>query len=559
VDFVLTLHSHLPWVLHHGRWPHGSDWLCEAALDTYLPLVEQLRRLEHDGVPAPVTLGITPVLANQLAHPDFPSEFAHLLNERLAAAERAPAELAATGEAALIPLAGFWRDRLVRLGRLLEDLGGDLPGEFRRLERGGRLELISSAATHGYLPLLGRDESIRLQLEVGVREHERLFGRRPRGCWVPECAYRGRGPWAPPGARAVAERPGVEEYLAAAGYTFFFADAHLAAAGQPLGAYPDVPLGAERFDADRHDRTGSAVGAARRSPYEAYVVSRAAQPAVHALIRDPRSSMQVWSRDQGYPGDGSYLEFHKIRWPGGLKLWRVTGPRTDLGDKQPYDVAAARHRAETHAHHFAELLAGIAGEAGRTGGVIVAPFDTELLGHWWFEGVDFLGDLYRRLAVADGVRSVTGSRHVGASRGRPRIRLAEGSWGAQGDHSMWMNDATRWTWERLWPLEEAFWATARDAIGAAWARPVLAAAARQLLLAQSSDWQFIISTGAAGDYAEARFRRHCDDAEALLRGLDPHASDDGRRAAADLADAVNQRDDLFPDVLAAVDAVLGGP
>ena len=269
--------------------------------------------------------------------------------------------------------------------------------------------------------------------------------------------------------------------------------------------------------------------------------------------------MQVWSRDQGYPGDGSYLEFHKIRWPGGLKLWRVTGPRTDLGDKQPYDVAAARHRAETHAHHFAELLAGIAGEAGRTGGVIVAPFDTELLGHWWFEGVDFLGDLYRRLAVADGVRSVTGSRHVGASRGRPRIRLAEGSWGAQGDHSMWMNDATRWTWERLWPLEEAFWAVARDAIGAAWARPLLAAAARQLLLAQSSDWQFIISTGAAGDYAEARFRRHCDDAEALLRGLDPHASDDGRRAAADLADAVNQRDDLFPDVLAAVDAVLGGP
>jgi 1,4-alpha-glucan branching enzyme len=558
MDFVLALHSHLPWVLHHGRWPHGSDWLCEAALDTYLPLIEQLRRLEHEGVPAPLTLGVTPVLANQLAHPDFPSEFAHLLNERLAAAERAPTELAASGDAGLVPLAAYWRDRLHRLGRLLEDLGGDLVGELRRLERDGRLELISSAATHGYLPLLGRDESIRLQLDVGVREHERLFGRRPRGCWVPECAYRARGAWAPSGARSVAERPGVEEHLADAGYEFFFADAHLAAAGQPLGAYPDVPLGAERFDAQRHDRIGSAVRAARRSPYDAYVVSRPGAPRVHALIRDPRSSMQVWSRHEGYPGDEWYLEFHKIRWPGGLKLWRVTGPGTDLGDKRPYDVAVARSRAATHAGHFAALLAAIAAEPGHAGGVIVAPFDTELFGHWWFEGVDFVGDLYRRLATAGGVRSVTGLHHVRASRGRPRIRLAEGSWGAQGDHSMWMNDGTRWTWERLWPLEETFWAAARGARGAAWARPVLAAAARQLLLAQSSDWQFIISTGAAGDYAESRFRRHCEDAEALLRGLDPRASDDDRRAAAALASAVNRRDDLFPDVLASVDAVLGG-
>lgn len=558
MDFVLMLHSHLPWVLHHGRWPHGSDWLCEAALDTYLPLVEQLRALEHEGVPAPVTLGVTPVLANQLAHPDFPTEFEHLLGERLAAAERAPAELAATGDAALVPLAGFWHDRLERLRRLLDALNGDLLAEFRRLETAGRLELVSSAATHGYLPLLGRDESIRLQLLVGVREHERLFGRRPRGCWVPECAYRSRGPWAPPGAREAAERAGIEEHLAAAGYEFFFVDSHLAAAGQPLGAYPDVPLGAERFDAERHDATHPTTGATGRSPYEAYVVSRPGQPSVHALVRDPRSSMQVWSRHQGYPGDGAYLEFHKIRWPGGLKLWRVTGPQTDLGAKQAYDVAAARGRAETHAAHFAELLATTAGAPDRLGDLIVAPFDTELFGHWWFEGVDFLGDMYRQLTRADTVRPVTGSDHVRTGRPRPRIQLAEGSWGAQGDHSMWMNEATRWTWQRLWPLEDRFWRVAGDAPGAGWARPILACAARQLLLAQSSDWQFIISTGAAGDYAESRFTRHCDDADALLAGLEPHAADAERDAAARLAAEVDRRDDLFPDVLGAVDAVLAG-
>ncbi|MDH4046343.1 MAG: DUF1957 domain-containing protein [Gemmatimonadota bacterium] len=558
MDFVLMLHSHLPWVLHHGRWPHGSDWLCEAALDTYLPLIEQLRSLEHDGIAAPVTLGITPVLANQLAHPDFPGEFAHLLSERLAAAARAPVDLPATGDAALVPLARYWHDRLERLRDLLDDLDGDVPAEFRRLQDAGRLELVSSAATHGYLPLLGREESIRLQLLVGVREHERLFGRRPRGCWVPECAYRSRGPWAPPGARAVAERAGIDEHLATAGYDFFFIDAHLAAAGQALGAYPDVPLGAERFDAERHDATHAGPAAARRSAYEAYVVSRVGHPAVHALVRDPRSSMQVWSRHQGYPGDASYLEFHKIRWPGGLKLWRVTGPDVDLGAKHPYDVAAARSRAGTHAAHFAGLLDTIANECTGTGDLIVAPFDTELFGHWWFEGVDFLGDLYRQLATGSTVRPVTGSTHVQVVRPRPRIRLTEGSWGAQGDHSIWMNDATRWTWARLWPLEDRFWDIAAHAPGAAWARPILAAAARQLLLAQSSDWQFVISTGAAGDYAESRFTQHGDDADALLAGLEPSAGDVGRDAAAALAVEVNRRDDLFPDVLAAVDAVLAG-
>jgi 1,4-alpha-glucan branching enzyme len=556
MDFVLTLHSHLPWVLHHGRWPHGSDWLCEAALDTYLPLVEELRRLEAAGIAAPITLGITPVLANQLAHPDFPREFAIFLEERLAASRRAPGDLAATGDAALAPLAAFWTERLERFERLLDDLGGDLVREFRRLEDTGRLELISSAATHGYLPLLGRDESIRLQLHTGFREHARLFGRDPRGCWVPECAYRARGPWQPPGATAPRERAGVDEHLAAVGFRYFFADSHLAAAGEPLGAYPDVPLGVERFDAERHDAGWSDGVSVHRSPYRAYVVSRAGDPAVHALIRDPRSSMQVWSRHQGYPGDASYLEFHKIRWPGGLKLWRVTGPHTDLGDKQPYDGTAAHARAEDHAAHFAWLLDQIAASEADGGDLIVAPFDTELFGHWWFEGVHFLREVYRRLAQDRLVRATTASNHVGRRQRSPRIRLAEGSWGAHGDHSMWLNPATDWTWQRLWPLEDRFWAVAPTAVKNERARPLLAAAARQLLLAQSSDWQFIISTGAVGDYAEARFSLHCGDAETLVAGLAPDAPEAHRRAAEDLTDRLAARDDLFPDVLAALETVL---
>jgi 1,4-alpha-glucan branching enzyme len=557
MDFVLMLHSHLPWMLHHGRWPHGSDWLCEAALDTYLPLIEQLRALEAAGTPAPITLGVTPVLANQLAHPSFQSEMAFFMEERLRAARRAPADLAAGADRALVPIAGFWRERLERLNDLLARLGGDLIGELRRLAGQGLLETISAAATHGYLPLLGRDESIQLQLLTGQLEHQRLFGRPARGCWVPECAYRPRGFWRPlPDARA-RERAGVEEHLGAAGFEYFFVDAHLAAAGQPLGNSSDIPLGAERFDADRHDAVTPALATpGGRTPYRAYLVSRAGNPPVLAYVRDPRSSMQVWSRHQGYPGDEWYLEFHKIRWPGGLKLWRVTGPDVDLGGKQPYDPGRAADRAVNHAAHFAGLLGAIATDARADGDVIVAPFDTELFGHWWFEGVHFLGALYRTLAHANGrIRTMTAGRAAEARRRAPRIMLAEGSWGAHGDHHMWLNHETEWTWRRLWALEDAFWDAVPRALSSDRLRPLLAQAARELLLAQASDWQFIISTGAAGDYAIRRFNGHCEDLETLLAGLAPGATDAERDAAFSRLPEIEQRDSLFPDVLSAVELV----
>jgi 1,4-alpha-glucan branching enzyme len=542
MDFVLALHSHLPYVLHHGRWPHGSDWLCEAALDTYLPLLEQLQALAATDTPAPVTIGFTPVLANQLASPAFAQELEAFFDQREAACEQAPASLAATGDSALLPLVTFWGSRFRRLRQLFHSLDRDIVAAFRRLQDAGRLEIIGSAATHGYLPLLARDESIRLQLAVGWREHRRLFGRDPVGCWLPECAYRPR----------VGKRPGIEEQLAAAGFRYFFTDAHLAQAGEPLGTYAEVPLGAERFDAERPDTPARPATRPVRSPYRAYrVTPPRAKRSVAALVRDPRSSMQVWSRHRGYPGDEWYLEFHKIRWPGGLKLWRVTGPDVDLGAKRPYEPARAQGRVQEHARHFAHLVAGIAGERGA--GVVVAPFDTELFGHWWFEGVDFLAAVYRELRHHAAVRPTTASQHLADHAPRVGLRLAEGSWGVNGDHTMWRNERTAWTWPRLGAVEGAFWSTARRVLASPAARPALAQAARELLLAQASDWQFMISTGAVPDYAERRFKQHCDDAERLLATLASDASGDGANLAAEL----ERRDALFPNVLEAVAEVVG--
>ncbi len=231
MDFVLALHSHLPWVLNHGRWPHGSDWLCEAALDTYLPLIDRLRALEADRIPALLTLGVTPVLANQLVSPVFVGEMEAFFAQRLLACDEAQAALSQSGEGHLVPLVQFWRERVIGLRRLFHELGGDIVAGLRALEDAGRLETIASAATHGFLPLLARDESIRLQLALGRAEHRRLFGRVPQGIWVPECAYRPRGPWQPwSSAPRAVTRAGIEEHLGEAGFRYFFVDSHLASA-----------------------------------------------------------------------------------------------------------------------------------------------------------------------------------------------------------------------------------------------------------------------------------------------------------------------------------------
>jgi 1,4-alpha-glucan branching enzyme len=559
MDFVLTLHSHLPYVLGHGRWPHGSDWLCEAALDTYLPLLCMLRALEIERVPTPVTLGLTPVLAEQLAHPAFAAELEAFIAQRLAACDEAPAALAATGDQHLEPLLGFWRARFRALRDRFREEGGDLSAAFRRYAERGRIELIASAATHGYLPLLGREESIRLQLLAGRSEHRRLFGTEPVGCWLPECAYRPAGRWAPPGALAPRWRRGTDEHLRDAGYRYFFVDAHVARAGGVLGQYAEVPLGAERFDAGRPDtergggRAPDRAPAPERTPYRPYRLAGAGEP-VAVFVRDPRSSMQVWSRRHGYPGDGAYLEFHKIR-PGGLKLWRVTDPDADLDAKAPYAAADARERARVHADHYASVLHAIAA-AEWHGRVIVAPFDTELFGHWWFEGADFLADLFRALAHGP-VRPVTAGTHLRMRPAREVIDLAHGSWGSNGDDTMWMNEGTAWMWQRLWPLEDAFWTAAPTALADETRRAVLAQAARSLLLAQASDWPFVVSTGTAGDYAAARFQGHCDDCTALLEALAPGADAGAVEAGVRQAAALRGRDDVFPDVLESVQRSLG--
>ncbi len=549
-SFTFVLHSHLPWVLHHGRWPHGVDWLNEAAAETYLPLWRVLHERAAAGRPLGVTLGLSPVLCEQLAHPDFHAEFASYLDQKIGAAVDDRAYFARTGETALAALAARW-ERFYRAS--LEDFmgprGPNLVARFRRLEEGGAIEIITCGATHGYFPLLGSDAAIAGQVRTARAAHRRHFGRDPRGIWLPECGYRPAGPWVSPldPQSAPVMRRGVDEIVAEQGLRYFFVDTHLLSGGQPLGVYAD------RFEALRHviHDEGGAAPAQERLPYRPYRVGRAAE--VACFGRDAVTAIQVWSGEHGYPGDPAYLDFHKKRFPGGHRYWSVTHPRADLAHKQVYQPEVAEGRAPEHAGHFVGLLERVLGGAAERQAappVVCAMFDTELFGHWWFEGPRFVAAVLDRLGPA-GIEAVSAGAYLERHAPREGVELPEGSWGDGGRHQVWLNDDTRWTWGPIHAAEARFERLARQAAGAG-ADPLLerlmGQAGRELLLLEASDWQFLITTFAARDYAELRLAEHAESFERLA-ALAARRLEGGQLAEADEAFVTEceRRDPLFPD------------
>ena len=504
--FSLVLHTHLPMVVNHGRWPHGSDWLNEAAFECYLPLLETAHRLVADGISPRWTINLSPVLTEQLASPEFQKELAFYYENVRRACADSRAHFEQQGQPQIVGLTWFWEEFYERMWELHRRIGGDIPGTFAELQRAGHVEIITCAATHGYLPLLSRDESIHLQLRTAVETHRRHFGQAPRGIWLPECGYRPRYEWTPPTGRDRERRvrPGLEELLAAHGLEYFVADSHLVAAGEPIFLYRDfLP-----FRSAPGEATAPIPGAERRSPYEPYhVASRGGTGSAVAFIRDPRSTVQVWSREHGYPGEFSYLEFHKKHFPGGLRFWRITDTSGDLGRKAVYDPKVAQEKVGLQASHFVGLVRETLEEAGGRG-VVCAPYDAELFGHWWFEGPAWLEQVAREMAQ-QGVQPMTLGEALQAVPAATTLALPEGSWGEGGDHRVWLNPDTEWTWDRLYSAEGEWVEHLRRGLdGPEEARRVMAQATRELLLLQASDWQFLITTGTARDYAERRVAEH---------------------------------------------------
>jgi 1,4-alpha-glucan branching enzyme len=550
--FTFVLHSHLPYVRLAGRWPHGEEWIHEAASETYIPLLNTLYDLKEEGVNFRLTLGITPVLAEQLADTDVLHHFDQYVEDRISAAssDMAYFEQQKTTDLHLRWLAEWYRNWYTHVKKSFhERFNGDIIGAYRRLQDEGYIELITSAATHSYLPLLGSDSSIQAQMKTGIASHTRLFGKAPAGFWLPECAYR------PAYIRSSgAKRPGLETFLAQNGIKVFFADSHLITGGQPVGVADGDAIGPYGFIKRRYVIPAGTIAPPREATtFQAYYVSEtikgmgsSGHSGVTVIGRNDHTGQQVWSSEGGYPGDFDYREFYKRAGTSGLQYWRVTGANIDLAAKDYYHPDWAAYKIEQHAEHFAHLVGDLLRDYHRkTGnfGLLASNYDAELFGHWWFEGVRWLGMVLRHLSVGGEIEITTASQYIENNPPTGVLNLPEGSWGAGGTHFTWDNGETHWMWPAIHEAEarmESLVAQFPEAAGDA--EVVLKQAARELLLLQSSDWPFLITTGQAREYAIQRFNQHLERFDKLATSLE---SSKPNRA---LADEYWQLDKVFADI-----------
>ena len=478
-----VLHAHLPFVRHpeHPEFLE-EDWLYEAITETYIPLVMMMESLNADRVPWKLTMSITPPLAEMLADELLQTRYVEHLNKLLQLAD--DQVRSQTPGTPFYATAVMYRDHYRACRTTFVDrYKRNLLTAFRRQMEAGNLEIITCTATHGFLPLMATENAARAQVSVAVENYKKHFGRPPSGIWLAECGF----------------RRGVDDILAEFGIDYFFLDTHGLLFGRPRPKY---------------------------GPYRPIYCPSG----VAAFARDPESSNQVWSSESGYPGDPAYREFYRdlgydadldyikpfLHSDGkrrnlGFKYYRITG-KVGLDQKQPYNPADARERARTHAENFvfnrshqARYLSDVTGIKP----VVVSPYDAELFGHWWFEGPWFLEHCFRAMQRQDIFEP---SRPLDIIRSEDAFQVVNpspSSWGDGGYNNVWLNPGNDWIYRHLHAAEQRMIELAqthRHATGLT--ETALNQAARELLLAQSSDWAFIMTTGTMVAYAERRTRDH---------------------------------------------------
>jgi 1,4-alpha-glucan branching enzyme len=512
---ALILHAHLPFVRHpeHEHFLE-EDWFFEALTECYVPLLRMIQRLTDDRVPFKLTLSITPTLCAMLQDQLLRERYVRHLDSLidLAARERKRSR----NHPQLRELADFYSKVFSETQRFfVDECKHDLLTSFRELREIGGLEIIASAATHGLLPMLLQQsrEAARAQILIGRDVYADLFAAEPAGFWLPECAY----------------EPGLQSILQEANIRWFVLDSHGLMFGRPQP---------------------------RRWIYAPCYTP--AGPA--AFARDRDSSRQVWSAQEGYPGDPAYREFYRdagfdlslehlgpaargIRKFSGVKYHRITGPGDE---KDLYDPVVAERVAETQARHFVEERRRQTREVIAAGfdPIVVVPFDAELFGHWWFEGPRFLEQFIRQVADQRDFRLCTPSEYLAANPTQQIIEPAASTWGENGYFEVWLNPSNAWIYPQLHVAAQQMSEVARKYAegSSAIVDRVLKQLARELLLAQSSDWAFLMKTGTAREYATKRAIDHLSLFNRLHNQL--------------VANSVNEefllecesRDNLFPNV-----------
>ena len=514
---AIILHAHLPFVRH----PEYEDsleekWLFEALTESYIPLLLMLDRLENDRVAYRLTLSLSPTLLSMFADPFLQ----HRYQERLEGLiELGARELQRTrSQPSFNVLARMVHRRLLEVRRVFVDgYQGNLVQAFKHFMETGQLEIITTAATHGYLPLLAvNPAAVRAQISVGIACYERFFGRRARGFWLPECGY----------------FPGLDEILREHGIRYTVLETHGVTRAEPR---PRFGIHAPIF----------------------------CPSGLAAFGRDPTVSRQVWSATEGYPGDFNYREFYRdiaydldldylrpyihrdgIRLDTGFKYFRITGKSEH---KEVYVPERAEKRADLHAQHFistTEQQVASLGPAMPRRPIILAPYDAELFGHWWHEGPLWLDRLIRRISSGkSAIRLITPADYLDQYPTNQVATPAISSWGSNGFHETWLNGKTDWIYPLLHRGAAVVESLARYCPqGNGLTSRALRQAARELLLAQASDWAFMINSGTMADYGTARTKTHLSHLDRLSDEIRADRIDPIRLSQ------IEDRDNIFPEI-----------
>ncbi|MFW5985068.1 MAG: glycoside hydrolase family 57 protein [Halanaerobiaceae bacterium] len=480
----IILHAHLPFV----RYPKNDSilpehWLFEAITETYIPLLEMMNRLEEENVNYALTINISPPLAEMLNDKLLQKKYRKNLEQLLELSEK---EIARTkGQPEFNQLARMYRDLFQRTHHVFcQKYEHNLLSAFKELHRGGNLELITSAATHGYMPLMHTPEAINAQIKTGMETHKQLLGERAAGFWLPECAF----------------MPEMDSLLARNNIRYFIGATHAVLHADPrprYGVYAPIytPEGVACFG------------------------------------RDYESSKQVWSGNEGYPGDYDYREFYRDigydrdydyispylpaekRVPLGIKYYRITG---ETDDKDVYNPDQARKKAAQHAGNFMfnrqQQVQYLASNMDRKP-IITAPYDAELFGHWWFEGPQWLEFLFKKIHFdQEEIEPITPSHYLNKYPQNQISLPSESSWGYKGYHEVWLNGSNSWIYRHLHEAELKYRELTKNNQQLDNREHIryraLNQMGRELMLAQSSDWAFIMKTGTMVDYAEMRTKKH---------------------------------------------------
>jgi 1,4-alpha-glucan branching enzyme len=512
----LILHSHLPFVRHPEYEDFlEEDWLYEAITETYIPLIWILDKLVEEKVDFRLTMSLSPTLISMLSDPLLQERYLKHINKLIELAHKEIERT--TWQPQFQGLAIMYLNNFCKARDTFEKYKRNLTAAFKNLQDAGNLEIITCGATHGYLPLMDLcRESVKAQVKVAVSHYESVFGRKPRGIWLPECGY----------------QPGHDEILKEAGIRYFFTDSHGVLHGTP------------------------------RPKYGVFAPVYCKGTGVACFARDLESSKQVWSSIEGYPGDYLYREFYRdigfdldyeyirpfihpdgVRINTGIKYYRISGSE----DKQPYNPHFAREKAAEHAGNFmfnrqrqVEYLYDFMQKRP----LIVSPYDAELFGHWWYEGPMWLDFLIRKTAFdQDEIRLITPSEYLAENPRNQVITPSLSSWGWKGYSEMWLQGPNDWIYRHLHVASRRMTELAKMFSNTnGLLKRALNQALRELLLAQSSDWAFIMGTGTHTNYAVKRTKDHLLRFTRLYEDIKSNSIEEQW-----LAD-IEYKDNVFPEI-----------